>query len=411
MKVLFLTHRLPYAPNRGDRIRAYHMLRTLQAEVHVISLVHDDEEARRAADLRRLVASVTTVHASRAANLARALAALPTNVPLTHCLLDAAGLRAAIERVVSQHSPDVVFAYCSGMARFALEPPLSSLPCIVDLVDIDSAKWSDWARNSAGPMRWIYEREARCLGAFEAEAARRAYATLVVNERERQALTAQVPDADIRVISNGIDVHRFRSARVPAARDRVVFCGVLDYRPNERGALWFAREVWPKVRQQRQDAVLTLVGANPTAAIRALPSTDASIEVTGRVPDVRPYLWDSAVAIAPLAEARGLQNKVLEAVAAGLPTVITRIVADGLPASVMPACVVADDPGTFTEAVVDLLNETPEERRARAVAADLSHLGWADQLAPLLPTLQAAASQQIRVRLGVPELKFRPTTI
>jgi sugar transferase (PEP-CTERM/EpsH1 system associated) len=393
MRVLFLTHRLPYAPNRGDRIRAYHMLRTLagQAEVTLVSLVHDDEEERHAKDLLSVVAHVEIVRVHRARNLVRGAAMLATELPLTHALLDAPALPRALEKAMAGHRPDVVLAYCSGIAHAALNAPLAHVPLVLDLVDVDSEKWALYARTTRGPMRWIYEREARCLGRFEEEIARRARSVLVVNERERASLAARVPDAHILSVGNGIDVSSFWPDAPPAAAPRVVFCGVFNYRPNERGALWFANEVWPTIRKLRPDAVLSLVGAHPTAQVLKLARRDPSIEVTGAVPDVRPWLWRSAVAVAPLAEARGLQNKVLEALAAGLPTITTRIVAEGLPDAVLPGCRRADDPLEFAHAVVRCLAMRPEERRDVAMRADLSGLRWEDQLRPFRDVIAAAA--------------------
>jgi sugar transferase (PEP-CTERM/EpsH1 system associated) len=392
MRILFLTHRVPYAPNRGDRIRAYHMLRALSAhaEVTVVSLAHDREEERRARDVLEFAARIETVRVPGARNFVRGAAMLPTRRPLTHALLHAPGLTGVLNRVVERRPPDVVLAYCSGIAHAAMQAPLAGIPLVLDLVDVDSEKWALYARRTSGPMRLIYHREARCLARFEDEAARRASAVLVVNERERVSLAARVPDARVLTLSNGIDVSSFWPAGPPADGARVVFCGVFNYRPNERGAVWFANEVWPTIKARRPDATLTLVGAHPTPQVLRLAARDRSIEVTGSVPDVRPWLWRSAVAIAPLAEARGLQNKVLEALAAGLPTVTTRVVADGLPAPVLAGCRVADAPGDFADAVIDCLAMSPDERRDCAISADLSGLRWEDQLRPLRDVLNAA---------------------
>ena len=396
MRILFLTHRLPYAPNRGDRIRAYHMLRSLSAhaEVTVVSLVHDREEERHARDLRSFVARVETVPIRKARNLARGAAMLPSSLPLTHALLDAPGLTATVSRVVERNRPDVVLAYCSGIAHAAMKAPLAGIPLVLDLVDVDSEKWALYARRTRGPMRWVYQREARCLARFEEEAARRASAVLVVNERERASLAARVPDANVLTVSNGIDVSSFWPSGPSADGARVVFCGVFNYRPNERGAIWFANEVWPTIKAQRPDAVLTLVGAHPTSQVLKLGERDRSIEVTGAVPDVRPWLWRSAVAVAPLAEARGLQNKVLEALAAGLPTVTTRVVAEGLPGAVLAGCRVADGPADFARTVLACLALNPDQRRDVAMSADLSGLQWEDQLRPLRALLSEASRRR-----------------
>ena len=392
MRILVLTHRLPYAPNRGDRIRAHHLVQQLatRAEVDLVSLTHDEEEESHAGDLRGIVARLRMARVPRIRNLARGVCALPTRRPLTHILLGAPGIRTAIAEMVHGTPPDIVLAYCSGVARFALEAPLRSVPAVIDMVDVDSEKWAELAKTAAPPRRWIYGRERRCLSRFEITAARHARATLVVNERERASLLRLAPDANVRVLQNGIDLTTFRPAARPAEGATVVFCGVMNYSPNEQAARWLAEEVWPLVRRQRADARLLLVGANPTPAVRALGSHDSSIEVTGTVPDVRPYLWRAAVAAAPLQTARGIQNKVLEAIASGLPTVVTPVVADGLPVQVTVACVIAGSPEAFANGLLGLLDLAPAERRALAMRADLAALGWNEQFAPLFEILEQA---------------------
>jgi sugar transferase (PEP-CTERM/EpsH1 system associated) len=394
VRVLFLTHRLPYAPNRGDRIRAFHIIESLKGRVDldIVSLVHDSQELAEAQRMRDEGASLVAMPVSTARNYAAAIPGLLGTRPLTHMLLHAAGLGAALRQLVRDTPPDVVLAYCSGMARFAVEPPLAQFPLVLDLVDVDSAKWSAMAETSAAPMRWVYRREARCLGVFERESGVRAACTMVVNDREAATLRALAPDARVRVVPNGIDVATFRPASAPAEAPRVVFCGVMNYAPNVEGVLWFARGVWPRIRAARPDAHFSIVGSDPVAAVRELAGTDSGIEVTGTVPDVRRYLWESAVSVAPLKTARGLQNKVLEALAAGLPVVATHQVFEGLPLDVRDACSVADSADEFADDVLALLGLSGSARRAVAGQADLSALSWAHQLAPVYEILAAAAA-------------------
>jgi sugar transferase (PEP-CTERM/EpsH1 system associated) len=393
MRVLFLTHRLPYAPNRGDRLRAYHMLQHLcrRAEVELLSLVHDDDEAAHVDDVRAFVPRVTALRVPTWRTRFNAARALLTHRPLTHALLDAPGAGATLDAIVEQRRPDVVLAYCSGMARFALQPPLANLPLVLDFVDVDSQKWRDLAAKSVWPQSWIYRHEAATLGAFEARAAAHAAASLVVNAREAGLARALSPRANIQVVANGVEIERLRPTAPPSPAPRVVFCGVMNYAPNEEGMLWFIREVWPLIRHQRADATLAIVGTGPTPALRSACAPDASITVTGRVADVRNWLWDAAVGIAPLQVARGVQNKALEAIAAGLPIVITEAVAGGLPPEAARASLVANTPGRFADHVLDLLRRSPAERRAIAAAADLSRLTWSRTLEPLGPILERAA--------------------
>jgi sugar transferase (PEP-CTERM/EpsH1 system associated) len=384
MRVLFLTHRLPFAPNRGDRIRAYYLLREMStfADVSLFSLVHDEEERERAAGMP-FVSRIETASVPRLANLTRGALSLTTSRPLTHALLDAPDAPGILAKMVHTVRPDLVMAYCTGMARFALESPLAEMPCVLDMVDVDSAKWAELAPKARQPRSWIYRREARTLSDFEIRAAERAQTVTVVTAREREALAAMTPRANIHVLPNGVDCSAFVNSGPPSERPIVVFTGMMDYEPNVEAVTWFVEHVWPTVRAERRDARFTIVGANPTAAVQALANRDSSIVVTGPVDSVAPRLWEAAVSIAPLRVARGVQNKVLEALAAGLPTVVTSTVASGLPAHVERGCLVADDPAAFARAVSSLLQRTPEARRAMAHDARVEELGWERQLGGL----------------------------
>ena len=393
MRVLALTHRLPYAPNRGDRLRVYHTLRYLRAhaDVDLVSLVHDDEEAAHVDDVRSFVSSVAAFRVAGWRTRISAAAALASRRPLTHVLLDAPGMSTALRQIVDRRRPDVIFSVCSGMARFALQPPLDSIPMVLDFIDVDSQKWRDLAAKTAWPRSWIYQREAATLGAFEAQAATRAAAALVVNSREAELARALAPEASVHVIPNGIEIERLRPLAPPSGRPDVVFCGVMNYAPNDEGMQWFVQDVWPLVASDRPDATLSIVGADPTPRLQTLCRSQPSITVTGRVDDVRDWLWNAAVGIAPLQVARGVQNKALEAIAAGLPIVVTEAVAAGLPHEASAASLVADTPRQFADHVIALLSRTPEQRRAIANAADFDCLTWARTLAPLCPILHSAA--------------------
>lgn len=392
MKVLYLTHRLPYAPNRGDRIRSYHLLEGLRQAfaVDLVSLVHDGDEAARVGDVAARGITVGSAPVAGVSRWLRAPLALAGPEPLTHVLLDAPGIDAVLREVVAARRPDVVVAFCSGMAKFAVRAPLAGIPFVLDMVDVDSQKWQRLAEVSAPPKRWIYRREARVLAAFERQATIQAATTLVINEKERGALAALAPAADVRVLPNGVDIDDFKPAGPSPPSRTVVFCGVMNYAPNEAGAAWLTAEVWPRVLARHPGAQLEIVGSQPSAAVRALAGP--GITVTGAVPHTRDHLWRAAVSVAPLHTARGLQNKVLEALAAGVPVVTTNAVREGLPDSVASGCAVADDAAGFAAAVVRLLDLTPDERRAVAASVDLTGLSWQGPRAQLVEIVRAAAS-------------------
>jgi sugar transferase (PEP-CTERM/EpsH1 system associated) len=398
MRVLFLTHRLPYAPNRGDRIRAFHIVKSLamRDELELVSLVHDHDELAQVPRVEAMGVRVTAVHVPRLRNLAMGAAHLVGTRPLTHVLLDAPDLPGTIQSIVKERPPDVVLAYCSGMARFALQPALKDFPLVVDLVDVDSQKWLALSESARWPKRWIYEREAEHLADFERKLSAGASAVFVVNERERKLMKTVAPDSNVAVVPIGVDLDLVLPRTSPDPRPRVVFCGVMNYTPNVDGVRWFVRDVWPLVRAKRPDAQFVIVGSNPTARVRRLHSPQQGIEVTGTVDDVRPYLWQSAMSVAPLFMARGVQTKVLEAVAAGLPSVVTSAVFEGLPSAIRSACRIADTAESCAAATIALLNASPAERRRVAQSADLEQLGWDAQLRPLHDALASAATSRPR---------------
>ena len=211
MRLLFLTHRLPYAPNRGDRIRAFHLLRFLvqRHEVHLVSLVHDREELEHLDEVAAVAASVRAAKTAMIRNRMTALTTLAGERPLTHTLLSSPHLTPAIRESVAAAPPDVVLAYCTGVAHAVFESPLDRLPCVLDMVDLDSEKWADLAKSSSWPMNWVYRREARTLRAFERQAMERASVTTVVSERER-LLVERVLGMQARTVPVGVDVDFWR---------------------------------------------------------------------------------------------------------------------------------------------------------------------------------------------------------
>ena len=394
MRVLFLTHRLPYAPNRGDRLRAYHILQWLhdRAAVELVSLVHDDEEAGHVDEVRAFVSR--RHHAASACDSKSSAGdcdpghGVAAHSYVARCAWHRGRAHGDRQRPPARRRVCVWLRHgtvCVGRR------PCPSIPLILDLVDVDSRKWLDLAATARAPLSWIYKREARTLGAFEARAATSAAATLVVNEREAEIARQLAPDANVHVVANGVELERLRPPAEPSEQNRVVFCGVMNYAPNDQGMRWFINEVWPIVRTHRSGATLAVVGADPGRSLQTLCARDHTIELTGRVPDVRPWLWESAVAIAPLHVARGVQNKALEAIACGLPIVITSAVAAGLPRGLEPALTVADTAPQFARSVIELLELPAATRRARAVAADLGELKWSRTLQPLEPLLRDAA--------------------
>jgi polysaccharide biosynthesis protein PslH len=380
--VLFLAHRVPYPPDRGDKIRSFHVLRHLarRARVHLVAFADDPRDEAAAPALAALCASMTIVP-RRVGRVRATLRALASGRPASLTAFDHPALRAAAARVLAAHPDAATYVFSGQMAQYLPDAG----PRVVDLVDRDSAKFAAYAR---GPLAWLYAREARLLGAFEAAVADRADATLFVSAAE----AALLAHPRVRVVENGIDaVHFDPGATLPVARDGslIVFTGQMDYPPNVDAARWLVMEAWPHVLAAVPDARLAIVGRAPTAAVRALAS--ATVEVTGEVADVRPWLAAARVAVAPLRLARGVQNKVLEAMAMALPVVATPAAAEGIDHA--GTIRVADDAATFAATVAALVGDPVAAaalgRAARARV--LARYDWLARLAPLDALLGLAA--------------------
>jgi sugar transferase (PEP-CTERM/EpsH1 system associated) len=333
------------------------------------------EPARRA--LECLVERVEIFPLPRLGSMSSTLLALLSGRPLTVGYFAHGGLERRIRQLDGEGGFDVVLASCSSMAAYAMAV---RAPRVVDLVDADSAKWAAYARFTAPPRRWLYALEARRLRVYEKLLAHRFGRILVTTEREARWLDAD--GGPVEVVPNGIDCESW-SPGGSALADRpptVVFTGQMDYYPNVDAATWFARRVVPQLAARIADVRFVIVGRRPVEAVRRLKS-QAAVTVTGEVPDVRPYLERATVFVAPLRIARGVQNKVLEAMACGVPVVMSSEVASGLEGVSLVAgddYLVADTAESFRDAVGRLLQERDVAQRMAASARDRveRHCGW-----------------------------------
>jgi len=370
-RALFLAHRIPWPPDKGDKIRSHRELLALLEEHDVTAafFLDDPSDAVHVAAVERLCRAVIAIPLRRLPARARAVAALLFPRPLSLAYYGSGALRA---RLAAAGPFDVVFAFSSTMAPYALSVPARRR--VLDLCDLDSEKWALFAAGSAFPRSVVYRVEARRLARYEAACARRFDATLLVSEPEAATLRSRAPGAALRVVPNGVDLAYYEpSPPGPGAEGRTaVFCGAMDYRANVDAALHYAHDVHPLVRRRVPDARFRIVGARPAAAVRALDGRDG-IEVTGRVADVRPHVAACGVSVAPLRLGRGVPNKVLEALALELPLVASAQAIQGLEVRDLPGVAVEDEPARFAEAVVRLLEAArrgrgryPEHREALA---------------------------------------------
>ena len=365
--LLFLAHRLPYPPNKGDKVRSYHFLKHLAQRYRVFlgTFIDDPADREHVPAVRSLCAELCVETLTPWRQRARSLGALLSGEALSLPYFRSRRLAAWAAETARRHDVRRAFVYSSAMAQYALGLPLDTL---VDFVDMDSAKWGDYASRRGWPASAVYGREARCLLAYERRVAARARASVFVTEEEAQRFRLSAPECarSVTAIRNGVDAEYFSPAHVfasPFARGElpIVFTGAMDYWPNVDAVVWFARDVLPAIRSAQPAARFYVVGMNPDASVRALAG-DAAVTVTGRVPDVRPYLRHAAAVVAPLRVARGIQNKVLEAMAMGKPVVASAACAAALSARPGTDLAVASDAPGFAAATLWAMRP-PEAQR------------------------------------------------
>ena len=381
--LLFLAHRIPYPPNKGDKIRSWHLLRHLAENwrVHLGAFVDDPEDWRHVEVLGNHCADLKLLALDPRTGKLRSLRGLISGEALTlpyyrnRALAD--WVRTKLEAGV-----DTVVVYSSAMAQYVMDAPGCSR--IMDFVDIDSDKWRQYAPTKAWPLSWLYEREGRRLLDWEKRVAAEFNAGLFVSAAEAEDFRSLAPESKEKIgyYNNGVDAGFFSpdadyANPFPGSIRPIVFTGAMDYWPNIDAVAWFSREVLPAIRRSHPDAVFYIVGSKPGQEVRALESE--SVKVTGRVEDVRPYLAHAAVVVTPLRIARGIQNKVLEAMAMAQTVVSSSQALEGIDAEHGKEVLRADSPEEFAGAISAVLEGVRcGEAARRRVLADYA---WETNLA------------------------------
>ena len=388
-ELLFLSHRVPYPPTKGDKIRSWHLLSGLarRCTVHLGAFVDDPDDWQHLERLRATCGELCLRPLVRVRALARSMRGLLTGTSLTEGYYRDGRLHDWVRSLAARRRLDAVFVFSSSMAQYATSPRVElDGPRIIDLCDIDSDKWRQYAVSHPAPARWIYAREARLLERCERRAALEFDATLVSAEPEAELLARVVPEAGarVRVLANGVDTAYFDPSQswsnpFPGARRPVVFTGAMDYYANVDAVRWFAEAILPEIRATLPAALFAIVGSNPAPQVRALARAE-QVLVTGRVDDIRPYLAHAAVVVAPLRIARGVQNKVLEALAMARPIVATPNAVQGIPAAEHAGICVCDDAGEFAAAVVEQLRADSESAATRGRHFVLERHAWSTQV-------------------------------
>lgn len=330
LRLLYLCHRVPYPPDKGDKIRAFNEIRSLSRRHRIHLLTLADSEVPDLSPLEQMCERVEVFPVQRSVGYLRAALGILTPRPLTLAFFDSGDLRQRAEELARNERFDLVVVYCSAMAPYA-EPFIEAgTPAVLDMVDVDSAKWAQYARYATLPMRPVYALEARRLREYEASLAGRFERIVLATGNETRLLKELAPEAKAATVPNGVDLDFFRPLDLPRSpHPTLVFTGQMDYFANVDGMVHFSREVFPRLRLRFPDLELLIVGRSPAPAVRALDELPG-VHVTGAVGDVRPFLARAWAFVAPLRIAQGVQNKVLEAMAMNVPVVCTDKVFAGL---------------------------------------------------------------------------------
>ncbi len=372
-RVLFLTHRVPYPPDRGDRIRAFHILRFLarRYDVSLASVSDEPVTAEQMSVLEGFARQVCVQPISARWGKLRGLLSLALGGAVSPAYFYRPALKRTIEAWHRERPFDAVVTFCTGMVRYAraLTKRDASIKHIIDLVDVDSAKWAEYARNSRPPMRWVYAAEARRLRAIEAGRHDRFDAIGVVSEAEANIYRREVGDHPGLVeLRHAVDT-TFHQPMPDAGSQMIVFIGVLDYKPNVEGIIWFVNHVMPLLRRRVPGVKLQIIGRHPSAEVLALDHAE-NVEVVGSVPDVRDHLRHAVASIAPLKIARGVQTKVLEAMAGGRVAVCSPGAAEGIHGDDGEHLFICDSPLQWARTIERIIHDRHLRLRIAAQARE-----------------------------------------
>jgi sugar transferase (PEP-CTERM/EpsH1 system associated) len=381
VRILYLCHRFPYPPKRGGKIRPFNMIRHLaqRHEVVVCSLARSPQEAQEGAGIAPYCAGYHVATVSNGVQWARMIATLPTPMTASAQYFHSPRLARTVNRLLAEQRFDLIFVHCSSVAHYVER--VADVPKILDFGDMDSQKWLEYARQKPWPLSMGYWWEGQRVLAEEKRLARRFDFCTATTRTEWETLQGYGIDTPSDWFPNGVDSSYFSPPGDPYDPDTISFVGRMDYYPNQQAMFAFCSQVLPLLRERRPGVRLLIVGADPSPAVRRLGELPG-VTVTGSVPDVRPYVTRSALTVAPLTIARGTQNKILEAMAMGVPVVCSRIAAGGVDAVPGEHLLAADTPAEVRDAILHLLDDG--DARARLSIAGrarvLSHHAWPNSM-------------------------------
>jgi hypothetical protein len=377
MKILYVCHRFPFPPKRGGKIRPFNMIRHLSQrhEVTVCSLARSPQEAEEGRGIAPHCARFEMGQVSNPVQALRMVARLPTLEPSSMGFFYSPELDRKVRALLARERFDLIFVHCSSVAQYVSR--VRGIPKILDFGDMDSQKWLEYVSFKPFPLNLGYWLEGSKMFREEKRLARQFDLCTATTRAEWQTLESYGTGVATDWFPNGVDAQYFRPDGEGYDADTISFIGRMDYYPNQEAMLRFCGDTWTLLRQRRPGMKLVIVGADPSPAIRKLAELPG-VSVTGSVPDVRPHVLRSAAMVAPLNIARGTQNKILEAMAMGVPVVSSRIAAGGVDAVAGEHLLVADTPKEYAEAVLRIVQE-PAERARLAVAGRermLSNHAW-----------------------------------
>ena len=396
MRIFFVCQRVPFPPDRGDKITTFNEIRHLSAahEVHIFCLGDGIGDLHNIHGLHNYARSVTAVPVTGLKSRLRALKALLTGEPLSVAALCEVRLHAAIRRKFDELAPDLIMVYSCNVAQYAEH--FTHVPRIMQFAELNSSRWGQYAEQSRIPLRWIYAIEQKRFFAYERQIAHSFSHALVCTAIEKRAFERLIPGVPVSLVGNGVDLEYFRPVGKPKRPASIVFTGVMDYLPNVDAVSWFCDQVFPVVLEQVPAANFVICGSRPSPAVRRL-ARQRGVTVTGRVPDTRPHLEEADVFVAPLRMARGVQNKVLEALAMGLPCVTSTAAWSGTVIPQGEGILATDDPKEFADHVLRLLRDgdfrAAMARKARAAAE--ANYRWDRPMAQLDRVIAAVTSRPL----------------
>lgn len=361
MRILFLAHRLPYPPNKGDKIRSFWELMMLgrSHSVDLFTFYDDPWDEKEVAGASKYCRSCYAEPLSPMGSRIRAMSAVIARQSFSNAFYYSRTMMMRISEAVKVRPYDLIFVFGSAMAQYA--EPWPSIPTILDCVDVDSDKWMQYSRRSRRPMAYLWMIEGRRLEKAECSYVAKFANTLLCTDAEANLLRTKVPAGRINVLQNSLDMGYFRPSAVDIPENirrlqpYLLFSGQMDYFPNVDAVQWFVREIFPIIRRRAPDVKFVIAGRNPSLSVKRL-AVDDSIHVTGSVPDMRPYLRGAKVAAAPMRIARGVQNKILEALAMDVPVVASSGAAKALPSEISSLVAAEDEPNGIADRVLEYLS-------------------------------------------------------